>query len=71
MAVALKVEEIAWHSLAEGEVLQLIGLQSLEQGLTSSEASKRLAQYGRNALTPPKKPGFLYKLWVQVRDAIW
>ena len=66
MAVALNVQDTAFHALTSEEVLATIGLSSLEQGLTSAEAAKRLAQYGKNALTPPKKPGFLYKLWVQV-----
>lgn len=48
--------EVAWHSKASGEeVLRELGT-SLD-GLSSEEAVKRLAQYGPNALTPPKKPG--------------
>jgi magnesium-transporting ATPase (P-type) len=58
-------EETAWHALSTIEdVLQKLG--SSEAGLTSAEAEARLAQYGLNALTPPKKKTFLQRLWIQV-----
>ncbi len=32
----------------------------------------RPRRYGRNALTPPKKPGFMVKLWLQINNImIW
>jgi len=31
-----------------------------------------IRSHGRNALTPPKKPGFLVKLWLQINNVmIW
>lgn len=43
-------------------------LETSEAGLSEEEAAARLDLYGPNALTPPKKPGFLAKLWVQVNN---
>lgn len=41
-------------------------------GLSTSEAEKRLAEHGKNALTPPERPSFLRKLWAQINSAlIW
>jgi hypothetical protein len=55
-------QETAWHSYPSAkEVLAELG--SSENGLSASEAESRLARYGRNALTPPKKPGFFLRLW--------
>lgn len=66
MALTIDVNCIAWHAIDNNDVLTSIGLASAELGLSTAEAAERLAQYGPNALTPPKKLGFLYKLWVQV-----
>ena len=63
--VSLSIDDIAWHTLDGNDaVLSAIG-SNKELGLSPEEAAKRLAQYGRNALTPPKKPSFAYKLWLQ------
>ena len=57
--------ETAWHSIPDGEsVLKELG--SSQEGLSSADAAARLAQYGPNALTPPKKKTFLQRLWEQV-----
>ena len=54
--------DTAWHAYPSAkEVLKELG--SSEDGLSAAEAEARLSQYGRNALTPPKKPGFFLKLW--------
>lgn len=38
----------------------------------STEAEKRLAEHGPNALAPPERPSFLRKLWAQINSAlIW
>lgn len=44
----------AWYALSGGEVEQRLGV-SPEQGLSSADASARLATYGRNALEEEKK----------------
>lgn len=53
-----------WHSLTVEEALK--ALQTTDAGLSTAEAEKRLAEYGRNALTPPPKPTFLRRLWNQI-----
>ena len=64
--VSLSINDIAWHTLEGNDaVLSAIG-SNKELGLSPEEAAKRLNQYGPNALTPPKKPSFAYKLWLQV-----
>jgi magnesium-transporting ATPase (P-type) len=72
--VALAVtpeDEVAWHAFPTVDEVYR-ELETSAEGLTSAEAEKRLQQYGRNALTPPKKPGFLAKLWAQVNNVlIW
>ena len=66
MSIALNVADTAWHSLDESDVLSSIGLSSVEEGLSTQEANKRLAEFGKNVLTPPAKPSWLKKLWDQV-----
>jgi magnesium-transporting ATPase (P-type) len=53
-----------WHSYTAEEALRL--LETTDAGLSTAEADKRLAEYGRNALTPPPKPTFLRRLWNQI-----
>ena len=63
--ISLSINDVAWHTLDGNDaVLSAIG-SNKELGLSPEEAAKRLAIYGRNALTPPKKPSFAYKLWLQ------
>ncbi|KAF8062005.1 calcium-transporting ATPase 1 [Scenedesmus sp. PABB004] len=63
--------ETAWHSLPDGDAV-LAELRSSRDGLSADEATARLAQYGRNALTPPPKPSFWRRLWNQINTLfIW
>lgn len=64
-------EETAWHSLPNiAEVMEK--LETKEEGLTNEEAERRLKIYGPNCLTPPEKPGFFKKLWIQLNNIlIW
>lgn len=61
--VALEEEsEVAWHALPDvGEVCKQLGVST--DGLSTKEASDRLAKYGPNRLTPAKKETFLRKLF--------
>lgn len=45
-----------WHTLKLEEVAAV--LESGSSGLSSAEASRRLASYGTNQLPPPRLPGF-------------
>ena len=51
-------EDVAWHAFPSIEALYT-ELETSEKGLTSAEAESRIALYGKNSLTPPKKPGEL------------
>jgi magnesium-transporting ATPase (P-type) len=61
--------ETAWHAFATANDV-LAELKASEGGLSSSEAATRLATYGRNALTPPKKAGFFVRLWRQINNVL-
>ncbi|WIA15444.1 hypothetical protein OEZ85_002091 [Tetradesmus obliquus] len=69
MAIAIKpLHEIAWHTLQDDQVLKQ--LDTSIEGISSEEATRRLQEYGLNALTPPKKPGFFAKLWAQLNNVL-
>ena len=57
-----------WHSLSLDDTLKRLAVQ--EQGLSSEEAQRRLAQYGLNQLTEAPRPGFLSKLWDQLNNFV-
>src|SRR3990172_10223647 len=48
----------------------LTGLQVTVNGLTTSEAKKRLANYGANRLKPPKRSDVLTHLFAQFKSPI-
>ncbi len=59
-----------WHSLPAEQVLAHLKVQ--DNGLTSAEATERLAQYGPNQLTEKPRPGFFKMLWDQINSfVIW
>lgn len=57
-----------WHALSADEVLSK--LQVTSAGLSEEEAAKRLAEYGSNRLTPPKKRGPLIRFLVQFHNVL-
>ncbi len=57
-----------WHAQSGEESLK--GLTSSLQGLSSSESSKRLEQYGPNLLTQSKVDGPLTLIWRQINNPI-
>ena len=57
-----------WHALSAEEVLKQFEVR--ENGLTSSEVTRRQAQYGLNQLTEAPRPGFLKLLWEQFNNFI-
>ncbi len=59
-----------FHSLPTQAVLEHLKVR--DNGLTSAEASERLAQYGLNQLTEKPRPGFLKTLWEQINSfVVW
>jgi Ca2+-transporting ATPase len=57
-----------WHALTADEVLEHLKVH--ENGLSDSEASERMIQYGPNQLTEASRPGFLRLLWEQFNNFI-
>ena len=57
-----------WHALATEEVLK--DLRVAEDGLTSTEAAKRLEQFGPNQLIEADRPGFWVMLWAQLNSFV-
>eukprot|EP00961_Rhodomonas_salina_P016593 223600-Rhodomonas_salina.1 len=60
--------ETKWHNLSVQECLQLQSVTA--DGLTDAEAASRLEKFGANELTPPPKPSFLMKLFLQVNNIL-
>jgi Ca2+-transporting ATPase len=64
----VQIESPAWHALSKQDLLEHLKIH--ENGLTSSEASKRLGEYGPNQLTEAPRPGFFAQLWAQLNNFI-
>ena len=58
-----------WHALSESEVVSLLESDAKE-GLDLFAVSHRLAQFGPNALTPPKGPSALRRFLQQFLDPL-
>ncbi len=57
-----------WHTLETDKTLET--LQSRSSGLSASEASERLKQYGPNRLTPPKQQSPLMRFLRQFHNVL-
>jgi magnesium-transporting ATPase (P-type) len=64
-----KSEAVDWHSTPPEEVLCLLGCKA-DLGLAEQEVAERRARHGRNELTPPKKIGFLKRLFLQINNIL-
>mmetsp|Transcript_4907 Transcript_4907/g.10865 ORF Transcript_4907/g.10865 Transcript_4907/m.10865 type:complete len:1039 (+) Transcript_4907:173-3289(+) len=62
------VEETKWHAIPVAEILKM--QSTSPEGLFDSEAEARLKQYGTNELTPPPKPSFLMKVFIQINNIL-
>ena len=56
-----------WHSITYQQIAENLDTD-INKGLTSSEAKKRIAKYGRNSLVQKKKQGIFIKFLMQFRD---
>ncbi|MFZ2361994.1 MAG: cation-translocating P-type ATPase [Anaerolineae bacterium] len=56
-----------WHSLSSEEALERLN-SAFNQGLSSQEAQRRLAQHGPNELTEAPRPGFWSRLLDQFKN---
>jgi Ca2+-transporting ATPase len=61
--------QVSWHALSQNEVVQRLSTP-LPSGLTSEEVARRQAQYGLNQLTEAPRPGFLAKLYDQLKGFV-
>lgn len=61
-----------WHARSKEECFTELGLgpELLSRGLTSSEAKKRLEEYGPNKLTEKEKVTLLQRIWNQVANVL-
>ncbi|KAI8475578.1 MAG: cation transporting ATPase [Monoraphidium minutum] len=64
-----QLRDTPWHSWGDVDAI-LKALGTTLDGLSEQEAAARLERFGPNALTPPKKPGFLAKLWGQLNNVL-
>lgn len=61
-------DAVLWHALKTSEVLERV--QSTQEGLSSREADKRLQEYGRNELPPPKRQHPVMRFLSQFNNAL-
>jgi magnesium-transporting ATPase (P-type) len=61
-------KEISWHAL--GVELVYRDISTRPEGLTHSDAESRLAKYGLNCLSPPKRRGLLVRFLVQFHNVL-
>jgi magnesium-transporting ATPase (P-type) len=57
-----------WHALAGDRVLAHLGVG--EQGLTAGEAEQRLARFGPNRITPPRRRGPVKRFLTQFHNVL-
>jgi magnesium-transporting ATPase (P-type) len=62
-------DAVVWHSTPPEQVLSLLGCKA-DVGLAEQDVVERRARHGRNELTPPKKIGFLKRLFLQVNNIL-
>jgi Ca2+-transporting ATPase len=68
--LAIRPESIAmtaWHNLAESDALDMLRVAE-DRGLSSQEATARLAAFGSNELKEAPRPTFWARLFDQFRD---
>ena len=64
----IEVEKEAWHALTKEDVLRHLQVQ--DEGLSSEQAVRRLAQYGQNQLQEAPRPTFWHMLWEQLNNFV-
>jgi len=61
--------QVSWHALSQNEVVQRLSTP-LPSGLSTEEVARRQIQYGLNQLTEAPRPGFLAKLYDQLKGFV-
>jgi magnesium-transporting ATPase (P-type) len=68
--IDISVEKgVDWHSMSAEDALRRLECQA-DSGLTDKEVAERREKHGRNELTPPKKIGFLMRLFLQINNIL-
>ncbi|MEP7137002.1 MAG: cation-translocating P-type ATPase [Chloroflexota bacterium] len=65
---AFKQHRHEWHTLSPEQVLNHFEVR--DNGLTTEEAQKRLAEHGPNQLQEAPRPSFLQTLWEQLNNFV-
>lgn len=60
---------LSWHSMSTEDVLERLDTHH-QEGLTSSDAARRLLQYGRNELKEKPRPTFLKMVFDQLNNFV-
>ncbi len=63
-----QIKDEAWHALTAEDVLR--HLEVREDGLSTDQAARRLAQYGQNQLQEAPRPTFWHMLWGQLNNFV-
>ncbi|MBD2871463.1 calcium-translocating P-type ATPase, SERCA-type [Paenibacillus arenilitoris] len=61
------MEQVKWHQMGKSELVEALA-SSPDQGLTASEAAKRLAEHGRNELSEGKRVSPIMLFLNQFKD---
>ncbi len=72
MSVAINIGDergADWHSMSAEDVVSRLACKA-DTGLEDHEVTERRAKHGRNELTPPKKIGFLKRLFLQINNIL-
>ncbi|KAG2429432.1 hypothetical protein HYH02_014087 [Chlamydomonas schloesseri] len=63
-------DELPWHAIATGEEVAADLGSSVESGLSTAEAERRMQVFGPNKLTEVEKISFWRRLWNQLNNMI-
>ncbi len=72
MSIEVKIDiekSVAWHSTSAQDALLRLDSKA-DSGLADRDVEERREKFGRNELTPPKKIGFLMRLFLQINNIL-
>jgi magnesium-transporting ATPase (P-type) len=69
---ATKADAPDWHAITKEEAASLmgVGVDIRKNGLTTTEAAARLAQYGPNELSEKERKTLLQRIWTQLYNVL-
>ena len=71
-SAANEADEANWHAISKEEAAALLGVGTdiRKNGLTTTEAAARLAQYGPNELSEKERKTLLQRIWTQLYNVL-